>query len=189
MIKPAQTSSSPRLFIVMGVSGTGKSSLAKQLANEISATFLDADDFHSVQAKKHMAANKPLTDEMRKPWLASIISHLQLLYQQGKSVVLAYSGLKSAHRALFRELSFCCHFFYLTAAKAVIAKRMSERESHFFSATLLDSQFEAMEVPLLSEQDISAINIERSFLSVADEINNLAQLITKKVTTRKINNV
>lgn len=171
----------PRLFIVMGVSGTGKSSLAKQLANELLATFIDADDFHSAQAKQHMAANKPLTDEMRKPWLASITSHLQSLYQQGKSVVLAYSGLKSAHRALFRELSFHCHFFYLVGDKAVIAKRISEREGHFFSAELLDSQFEAMEAPLLSEQDISAINIERSFLSVADEINNLAHfLIWKK---------
>jgi len=165
----------------MGVSGTGKSSLAKQLANELLATFIDADDFHSAQAKQHMAENKPLTDEMRKPWLASITSHLQSLYQQGKSVVLAYSGLKSAHRALFRELPFCCHFFYLVGDKAVIAKRISARESHFFSTELLDSQFEAMEAPLLSEQDISAINIERSFLSVADEINNLAHfLIWKK---------
>jgi len=171
----------PRLFIVMGVSGTGKSSLAKQLANELLFTFIDADDFHNAQAKQHMAENKPLTDEMRKPWLASITSHLQSLYQQGKSVVLAYSGLKSAHRELFRELSFCCHFFYLVGDKAVIAKRISERERHFFSAELLDSQFEAMEAPLLSERDISAINIERSFLSVADEINNLAHfLIWKK---------
>lgn len=179
----------PRLFIVMGVSGTGKSSLAKQLANEILATFIDADDFHSLQAKQHMAANKPLTDDMRKPWLTSITKHLQSLYQEGKSVVLAYSGLKSAHRALFRELCFCCHFFYLVGDKAVIAKRISARESHFFSVELLDSQFAAMEAPLHSEADVSFIDIHRDFLSVADEINNLAHLITKNVITRKVNNV
>lgn len=173
----------------MGVSGTGKSSLAKQLANELLITFIDADDFHSVQAKQHMAANKPLTDEMRKPWLASIINHLQSLYQQGKSVVLAYSGLKSAHRALFRELSFCCHFFYLVGDKTVIAKRISARESHFFSAELLDSQFEAMELPLPDEEDVSAINIERPFFCVAEELNNLAHLVFKKEINWKINHV
>ncbi len=176
----------PRLFIVMGVSGSGKSSLAKEMADELSLTFLDADDFHSEQAKKHMANNKPLTDEMRAPWLAAIIAHLNSLYQQGKSVALAYSGLKSAHRQLFRELSFVCHFFYLDGDKAVISKRISQRESHFFSAKLLDSQFAAMEPPLLSEQDVSTINIERPYLSVFDEINKLAYSIIREVITTKV---
>jgi len=171
----------PSLFIVMGVSGSGKSSLAKQLASELLVTFIDADDFHSEQAKKHMAANKPLTDEMRKPWLAKILNHLQLLSQQGQSVALAYSGLKSTHRALFRKLPFHCHFFYLAGDKSVIAKRIAQRESHFFSAELLDSQFTAMEAPLPDEQDVSTINIDRSFLSVTDEINNLAQFLTWKI--------
>ena len=173
----------PRLFIVMGVSGTGKSSLAKGMADKLSLIFLDADDFHSEQAKKHMANNKPLTDEMRAPWLTAIIAHLNSLHQQGKSVALAYSGLKSAHRQLFRELSFICHFFYLVGDKAVITKRISQRESHFFSASLLDSQFVAMEPPLLSEQDVSTININRPYLSVADEINSLVHSITRKENT------
>jgi gluconokinase len=184
MAVPLQSKSkshSPSLFIVMGVSGSGKSSLAKQLANELLVTFIDADDFHSVQAKEHMAANKPLTDEMRKPWLASILAHLQSLSQQGKSVALAYSGLKSMHRTLFRQLPFHCHFFYLVGDKSVIAKRISEREKHFFSAELLDSQFSAMEPPLPDEEDVSAINIDRPFLSVTDEIINLAQFLTWKI--------
>lgn len=179
----------PRLFIVMGVSGSGKSSLAKQMADELSLTFLDADDFHSDEAKKHMANNKPLTDEMRAPWLANIIAYLNSLHQQGKSVALAYSGLKTVHRQLFRELPFYCHFFYLDGDKSIIAKRMAQRESHFFSATLLDSQFDAMQAPLSSEHDITAINIERPYLLVIDEINKLAHLITKKVITRKVKNV
>jgi gluconokinase len=183
MVKSAKQSAigkSPILFIVMGVSGTGKSSLAKKMATELSMTFLDADDFHSAEAKKHMAANKPLTDEMRMPWLANIIAHLNSLHQQGKSVSLAYSGLKLAHRQQFRELPFYCHFFCLNGKKEVIAKRMSQRESHFFSADLLDSQFEAMEKPLLNERGISAINIEQPYLLVANEIINIAQVITKK---------
>ncbi len=179
----------PSLFIVMGVSGTGKSCLAKQMADEFSLVFVDADDFHSAQAKKHMAENKPLTDEMRVPWLRDIVAHLVILSQQGSSVALAYSGLKSAHRDLFRKLPFYCHFFYLIGDKEVIAKRISQRESHFFSTELLDSQFEAMEPPSGCEQDVSTIKINRPFLLVAYEMNKLAQSITKKVMTRKTNNV
>jgi len=178
-IDPSPIGKSPILFIVMGVSGTGKSSLAKQMADEFTLTFLDADDFHSVKAKNYMANNKPLTDEMRAPWLATIIANLNLLHRQGKSVALAYSGLKSAHRQMFRELPFYCHYFYLDGKKDVIAKRMSQRENHFFSPNLLDSQFEAMETPLLNEQDISVINIDQPYLLVADKINKIAQLIAK----------
>ncbi|WP_041737107.1 gluconokinase [Colwellia psychrerythraea] len=176
----------PYLFIVMGVSGTGKSSLAKQISDEFSLVFIDADDFHSAEAKKHMAANKPLTDEMRSPWLSSITDHLVLLSQQGQSIALAYSGLKSVHRNLFRDLPFYCHFFYLIANKNVIANRISQRKNHFFSSDLLDSQFEAMEPPLLSELDVSTINIERPFVLVADEINKLTKQITRKKNNAKI---
>jgi len=169
----------PHLFIVMGVSGTGKSSLAKQMADELSLVFVDADDFHSAQAKKHMAENKPLTDQMRAPWLAKIIEHLTQLALQGKSVALAYSGLKSGHRDLFRALAFYCHYFYLTASKDVIAERITQRSNHFFSPALLESQFTAMEAPLSSEQDISIINIERPFIPVAKELNTLAKLLIR----------
>ena len=169
----------PNLFIVMGVSGTGKSSLAKQMAGELSLVFVDADDFHSEQAKKNMAENIPLTDEMRVPWLNDIIAHLVLLSQQGNSVALAYSGLKSAHRDLFRNLIFSCHFLYLTASKEVITNRIVQRKNHFFSPDLLTSQFEAMEPPLLNEQDIITINIERPFLSVLDDIKKFAQFVMR----------
>ena len=171
----------PMLFIVMGVSGSGKSSLAKEVADEFSITFLDADDFHSEQAKKHMAANKPLTDDMRKPWLKAIITHLQSLYLQGKSVVLAYSGLKAEHRKLFRELSFGCHFFCLTGDKKLIASRMSQREGHFFSPELLDSQFDAMEFPSLNETDVSVVHIDRPFIVISTEINNRIDEIREKL--------
>jgi gluconokinase len=170
----------PDLFIVMGVSGTGKSSVAQKIAEELSFVFIDADDFHSTKAKLHMAENKPLTDEMRIPWLARITDHLILLYSQGHSVALAYSGLKLAHRQLFRQLPFSYHFFYLTADKDVIAKRMSQRQNHFFSLGLLDSQFTAMEPPLSNESDVSTINVSRHFSEVTDDINSLTKKIMKE---------
>ena len=180
MIKSVQLQlSPPRLFIIMGVSGTGKSTLAKQMADEFGYVFVDADDFHSEQAKKHMAANQPLTDQMRLPWLSSILSHLQSQYQQGKSVVLAYSGLKSAHRDLFRASCFRCHFFCLMGDKAIITKRITQRQGHFFSPDLLDSQFAAMEFPQDDEVDVNIINIDRPFLRVANEINNIVKEIVE----------
>ncbi len=171
----------PMLFIVMGVSGTGKSTLAKEIADDFSISYLDADDFHSEQAKKHMAANKPLTDAMRKPWLVKILTHLHLLYQQDQSVVLAYSGLKAEHRTLFRGLPFGCYFFCLSGNKKLIASRMSQRAGHFFSPELLDSQFEAMEFPKANEADVSVVNIDRSFIAISTEINKRIDEIREKI--------
>lgn len=171
----------PMLFIVMGVSGTGKSTLAKAIAKEFAIIYLDADDFHSEQAKQHMAANKPLTDEMRKPWLVKILNHLKLLYQQGESVVLAYSGLKAAHRALFRELPFHCQFFCLNADKKLIASRISQRKEHFFSAQLLDSQYEALELPDSNESQIRIINVDRPLNLIVNEINQSTYNIIEKI--------
>jgi len=171
----------PWLFIVMGVSGSGKSSVSKQIAVDHTFCYLDADDFHHEQAKKHMAENKPLTDQMRAPWIASILSRLNELYQKDKSVVLAYSGLKVAHRQLFRDLRFNLHFFCLTGNKAIITERINQREDHFFSSVLLDSQFAALELPLKEEKDIHLISIERHLSHVIDDINYVVnQLIGKE---------
>jgi len=169
------------LFIIMGVSGSGKSSLSKYIAEKHGFVFVDADDFHNKEAKKHMAENRPLTDQMRAPWIASILSHLNTLYQKDKSVVLAYSGLKVAHRQLFRELKFNHHFFCLAGNKTTITERINQREEHFFSSTLLDSQFESLELPVEGEKNIQLIDIEWPFPQVANEINHLVnQLIGKE---------
>lgn len=169
----------PQLFIVMGVSGSGKSTIARQLAQDYSWAFVDADDFHSEQAKELMAANLPLTDEMRAPWITAIVSHLSLLFKQGKSVSLAYSGLKKRHRSVFRNLSYSCHFFYLQGDKKTLQERMNKRKNHFFSAELLNSQFEAMQPPGDDEKDVSIIEINRPVLVVSKVIDSLAKQILK----------
>ena len=94
----------PKLVIVMGVSGCGKSTVGKQLALDLGYTFIEADDFHSVAAKQQMANGIPLTDVMREPWLKRLCQHLdqEVLVDS----VLAYSGLRRRHRQLFRELGF-----------------------------------------------------------------------------------
>ena len=160
----------PRLFIVMGVSGSGKSSIASRLARELSFEFVEADNFHSEQAKNYMANNKPLSDEMRKPWIAAIIKKLSLLNEQGTSVVLAYSGLKTQHRNSFRALNFNCHYFYLSGDKKLILSRLVKRKLHFFSPDLLDSQFSAMEPAQGHEKDITTIDVNGSLSVIYQNI-------------------
>jgi gluconokinase len=162
------------LFIVMGVSGSGKTvigkKLAKNLSKQLDFLFLDADDFHSPQAKKMMANNLPLDNEMRKPWVAAIISKLASLYEARKNVVLAFSGLKSQHRECLRTLNFNCHFFYLSAEINIISSRMKERKNHFFKAELLQSQFSAMEKVNDKEQDITQFDVTVSLDEVYNQV-------------------
>lgn len=135
------------LVIVMGVSGSGKTTLAQQLADDISALFLDADDFHSESARQQMAAGVPLTDEQRLPWIGRIIHFLEQNLTGKKRVVLAYSGLRKAHRQLFMALPYSVHCIMLQTSKEVIASRLHKRSEHFFDANLLESQFESLELP------------------------------------------
>jgi gluconokinase len=160
----------PYLIISMGVSGSGKSTVAKMLAKEFDLPFLEADDFHSAENKAHMAAGKALTDAMREPWIASICDKIKT---DGKSCVLAYSGLRRAHRQKFRELGFKTLFLYLNGSKELIAKRMSERAGHFMPTSLLDSQFAAMEAPL-DEPDMVMVGIEGSIDDIVAKATQLA---------------
>jgi len=175
-----KTSRPLHLFIVMGVSGSGKSSIAQSLADEFALTFVEADNFHSQQAKELMANNIALDDEMRKPWVDAIIKSLEALHKNKnknkKNVVLAFSGLKVLHRNLLRNTRYKCHFFYLEGNKETLMSRLINRKNHFFSPSLLDSQLEAMQPPLRSEQDISFININNSLDDVMNQVISIAQL-------------
>ncbi len=145
----------PYLIISMGVSGSGKSTLAKRLAEQFDLPFLEADDFHSAENKAHMAAGKPLTDAMREPWITQLCDTIKT---NANSCVLAYSGLRRAHRQRFRELGFKTLFLHLHGEKSVIAERMQARSNHFMPSSLLDSQFAALE-PTDTEPDIILVDL------------------------------
>jgi len=159
-----------QLLIVMGVSGTGKSMVASALARQLDYLQLDADDFHSMDAKIQMAKKRPLSDAQRQPWIAAILQHLDSISGEGKGVVLAYSGLKRAHRQLFRALPFDCHYFFLDGDYTTLSRRMSARENHFFSAALLGSQFDALELPKNDETDVSRIDVTHSAEVVIQQV-------------------
>ena len=116
-----------RVAVVMGVSGSGKTTLARALADAWEATFLDADDFHSDEARALMASGQPLTDELRQPWAARIATDLQRRVADGARVSLAFSGLRRQHRDVLRATGLPLRFLFLRGEPALIGQRMCQR--------------------------------------------------------------
>ncbi|WP_019601954.1 gluconokinase [Teredinibacter turnerae] len=158
----------PTAIIVMGVSGSGKTTLAQHLAKRLGIAFLDADDFHPATNKAHMASGKPLTDAMRLPWVEILRQRLNTEITAGRSLTLAFSGLRKSHRELLRQSQGQKVFFHLTGTKALIAERMIARSGHFMPESLLDSQFDALEPPI-SEPDIIPLHIEHSIEQLTEQ--------------------
>ncbi|NZA26567.1 AAA family ATPase [Luteimonas sp. SJ-92] len=154
----AATIATPVLVVAMGVAGCGKSTLAAHLATEFGSRLLEADDFHPSANRERMARGEPLTDAMREPWIAALCQALRVSRRAGESCVLAYSGLRRAHRQRFRELGYPTLFLYLAGDRELIRSRMQARTGHFAPASLLDSQFVALEAPL-DEPDIVVVDV------------------------------
>lgn len=148
-----------RVAVVMGVSGSGKTTLARALADAWEATFLDADDFHSDEARALMAGGQPLTDEMRQPWVARIAADLQRRVADGARVTLAFSGLRRQHRDVLRATGLPLRFLFLRGEAALIGQRMRERSGHYMPVALLDSQFATLEEPA-AEDDVVVLPVD-----------------------------
>ncbi|WP_126943208.1 gluconokinase [Xanthomonas sp. BRIP62409] len=166
-------SASPLAIVVMGVSGSGKTTIAQALAAHYGYRFLDADDYHSVAARAQMAAGQPLTDAMRLPWVELLAATLRDCVQAGESVVLAFSGLRGTHRQLLRRSGIPLRFVFLHAAPNVIAARLSARAGHFMPASLLDSQLQTLELPL-DEADVVSVDVDATVAEVVQDA--IAQL-------------
>jgi len=151
--------STPRAIVVIGVAGSGKSTVARALARHYGHVFLDADDFHTADAKCGMAAGVALTDAQREPWVEALARELRRQAQAGRSTVLAFSGLRAVHRQRLRDTGVPMRFVFLHAAPHVIATRCAERRDHFMPARLLASQLEALELPT-GEPDVVAVDVE-----------------------------
>lgn len=137
----------PGPFIVMGVSGCGKTTIASQLASRCGGVFLDADDFHPPENKAKMAAGIPLTDEDRAPWLETLNHTLRDAVESPTPTFLACSALRQRYRdVLARDLP-TLQFIYLAGTKDEIRTRMEARAGHFMPPALLDSQFATLEEP------------------------------------------
>ena len=127
----------------MGVSGCGKTTIGRLLAERLGVSFLDGDDFHPPENTARMRAGLPLEDSHRQPWLERLAA--ELAGRDG--VVLACSALKARYRAILAGRGAKPVFIHLSAPPEVIAARLAKRQGHFMPASLLDSQFATLEPP------------------------------------------
>jgi gluconokinase len=137
------------IVVMMGVSGSGKTTIGKLLAEKMGWTFADADDYFPLAYKEKMAGGQPLTDEDRAPWLQKLNELLKGWDETGRNGVLACSALKAKyHETLEAGLSLThIQFIFLDGSKELIAKRLAARRHEYMNPMLLDSQLATLEKP------------------------------------------
>lgn len=137
------------IVILMGVSGSGKTTIGMLLAQRMQTAFADADDYHSVTNRAKMAAGHALNDDDRQPWLQTLNALLRGWFESGKSGVLACSALKYAYRKTLVDgmPEGAIAFVLLDGSRELIAERLAGRQNHYMNPTLLDSQLATLETP------------------------------------------
>jgi carbohydrate kinase (thermoresistant glucokinase family) len=148
------------IVVVMGVTGCGKSTVGAALAGRLGWRFLDADDFHPPANVAKMAAGTPLADEDRWPWLDRLASELRTIEAAGGNAVLACSALKEAYRSRLGTAGNV-RFVHLAGDQATIASRLAERKHRYMPASLLASQFAALEHPANAVEVDVRLPVER----------------------------
>jgi gluconokinase len=143
------------ILVVMGVSGSGKSTIAQGLADAKGWSMLEGDTFHPPANVAKMASGTPLTDEDRWPWLHAIAAAIDADRARGESAVVACSTLKRAYRDIVIGDRPDVRLVYLKGSRTLIAERMRARHGHFMPPALLDSQFQTLEEPGPDEHPIT----------------------------------
>jgi gluconokinase len=136
------------LYVIMGVSGSGKSLIGAMLATALDIAFVEGDGLHPADNVKRMAEGIALTDDNRRSWLTQIAERLRDAKRAGTGLVVSCSALKRIYRDLLRAVGAAdVRFVFLTGSRALLAERMASRRGHFMPASLLDSQLEILEPP------------------------------------------
>lgn len=162
----------PEILIVMGVSGSGKSTVGRLLAQELGWQYLEGDDFHPPANVEKMRSGTPLTDEDRLPWLDALRDLVRDALKRNRHLVVTCSALKQKYRQRLAVDESKVVYIYLKGDFELIANRLKGRKGHFMPETLLKSQFEAMEEP----KDAITVDVALSPRDIVDRIKNSIEL-------------
>jgi len=175
------------VIVVMGVSGVGKTTVGKALAEAIGADFAEGDSYHPKENVEKMRHGQPLTDDDRRPWLDRLRTEIDRWITEDRKVVLACSALKASYRQRLcpngpdadsgpsvdgGPSADCVKFVYLHGKRDLIEERLAARKGHYMPASLLDSQLAALEPP----DDALAVDIDRSLDEILAELRMLMKI-------------
>jgi gluconokinase len=153
------------ILLVMGVAGSGKTTIGRMLAERLGWVYLEADDFHSAANKEKMHRGIPLTDADRLPWLEAIHAELSAQNAKGNNVVLACSALRDEYRKILMA-GLGVKLIYLRGSQELIASRLRQRTHHFAGEAILDDQFAVLEEP----QNAVVVDVAASPEEIVEEI-------------------
>lgn len=153
-------------LILMGVSGSGKTSIGKALSAELDWSFFEGDDFHSEGNVARMKNGFPLSDADRIPWLESLSDLISDQLHAGNNIILACSALKEEYRRQLREGHDGVVFVFLDGDFELIWNRMQTRDDHYMKPEMLKSQFDTLESP----SDALKVNIDQKINNIVQEI-------------------
>lgn len=156
----------PLVILVMGVAGSGKTTIGRELARALGWSFHDADEYHPPANIAKMSAGQPLDDRDRAPWLAAMRAGIEASLARGESSVVACSALKASYRAFLMVDAARVKGVYLRGDFALFRRRIRERQGHFMKENMLKSQFEALEPP----QDALTVDAARAPDAIVAEI-------------------
>jgi gluconokinase len=162
-------SKTPCALVVMGVSGSGKSTIAVKLAERLGWSYEDGDKFHPASNVAKMSTGHPLTDEDRWPWLQAIADEIDTVCKAGQHAVIACSALKRAYRDILVHGRSDVRIVFLKGTQELIANRLAQRKGHFMPPGLLTSQFNTLEPPDQSENPVT-VSIDASVDAIVDDI-------------------
>lgn len=153
----------------MGVSGCGKTTVGKQLAERVGGVFLDGDDFHPISNVEKMRHGIPLTNEDRLPWLETVGRVMRERAEPGRPVIMACSALRRLYRDRIRGEEPDAYFVHLVATREELERRVQSRHGHYMPPSLLDSQLQTLE-PLASGEFGATVNVHGTEAQIVDRV-------------------
>lgn len=154
------------IFFIMGVSGSGKTTIGQLLSERTGIPFFDADDYHPESNKKKMQEGQPLTDEDRQGWLVRL-NKLAIEESNNKGAIIACSALKERYREILsKDITVPIHWVLLQGSFELIKERIEKRKGHYMPASLLQSQFDILEAP----HNAIVVDIAKDPSAIVDDI-------------------